>query len=179
AAEIAGAGAVMSEFPPGTGPEPGNFPRRNRIICGLSIGTIVVESDVDGGAMITAMMALDQDREVFAVPGTVHSRKSRGCHALIRDGKARLVERIDDVLAEIAQCLPAAGNRRPRGGDPASALLPPERVIYDLLGGEPVQVDDLAARSNVAIPDLLVRLLALEMKNLVRQLPGKYFMRQP
>ncbi len=179
AAEIASSGAVVTEYPPGTGPEQGNFPRRNRIISGLSLGTIVVESDDDGGAMITASMALDQDREVFAVPGTVHSRKSRGCHALIREGKARLAERIDDVLAEIAGGLPGRGMRRSpaRGGSPP-ALPPAERAIHDLLGGEPVHVDDLAGRSALPIPDLLVILLTLEMKNLVRQLPGKYFIRR-
>ncbi len=186
AGDIAASGAVFSEYPPGAGPEPGNFPRRNRIISGLSLGTLVVESDDDGGAMITASMALDQDREVFAVPGTVHSRKSRGCHALIRDGKAKLVERVDDVLCEIVGGLP--GGTPPQGATTPSsamarsreprALPPPERAVYNLLGGEPVHVDELAGRSSLAIPDLLVTLLSLEMKNLVRQLPGKYFIRQ-
>jgi DNA processing protein len=179
AARIAAGGAVLSEFPPGTGPEPGNFPRRNRIISGISLGTVVVESDVDGGAMITASMALDQDREVFAVPGPAHSRRSRGCHALIRDGRAKLVAAVPEILSEISQGIP--GGCPARGSSPSlPAPLPPEeRTVYDLVGADPVHVDGLAAGSGLAVPDLLVRLLSLEMKGLVRQLPGKYFLRPP
>jgi DNA processing protein len=176
---IAASGAVVSEYPPETPPDPANFPRRNRIISGLSRGTIVVESDTDGGAMITAFLALDQNREVFAVPGTVHSRKSRGCHALIRDGKAKLVERIDDVVGEIAEGLATPPTGRARATDRERANPGPERRICDELGGEPVHIDLLSGRTDLAIPDLLVHLLALEMKNIVRQLPGKYFVRVP
>ncbi len=175
---IGARGLLASEFPPGTGPDPSNFPRRNRIISGLSLGTIVVESDTDGGAMITAYLALDQDREVFAVPGTVHSRTSRGCHALIREGKAKLVECVDDVIAEIGQWLPRPQTVPARPAGPRIPLSPVQCRIADLLGGAPVHIDDLASGSGLPVPDLLVSLLELEMHNLVRQLPGKYFIRQ-
>lgn len=175
---IAAAGAVVSEHPPGTGPEPGNFPRRNRIISGLTAGTLIVESDTDGGAMITAYLALDQDREVFAVPGNIHSRGSRGCHALIQEGKAKLAAGVDDVLSELgSEFVPRPGRRAPRGSQ-GVALTERERTVAAMIGGEPIHLDDLAGRSELPVPDLLVALLSLEMADVVRQLPGKYFIRR-
>jgi DNA processing protein len=191
AEDIAATGAIVSEYPPGTGPEPANFPRRNRIISGLSLGTLVVESDTDGGAMITAYLALDQDREVFAVPGSILSSRSRGCHALIRDGKARLASTVDDVISELGPELgPAAGTRGAQVGAPGdpvaggrrrptltgpATLSEREKAVAGLLGAEPLHIDDLAGASDLPVPDLLVTLLTLEMHDVVRQLPGKYF----
>jgi DNA processing protein len=191
AEEIAATGAIVSEYPPGTGPEPANFPRRNRIISGLSLGTLVVESDTDGGAMITAYLSLDQDREVFAVPGSILSSRSRGCHALIRDGKARLASTVGDMLSELGPELGreagrrgasvgvpgdpgAPGRPRSAGAGPAT-LTDREKAVAGLLGAEPLHIDDLAGASDLPVPDLLVTLLMLEMRNVVRQLPGKYF----
>ena len=172
-------GAVLSEYEMGAKPDAVNFPRRNRIISGISLGTIVIETDVDGGAMITANMALDQNREVFAVPGTITSKKSRGCHALIREGKAKLVESMDDILAELScklkpllKNVPSAIPRQPVEG-----LTLFERTVCDALSDEPVHVDVIAERCRMAISDLLVYLLALEFKGVVRQLPGKMFLR--
>lgn len=178
ASDIASSGAVVTEYPPGTGPDPGNFPRRNRIISGLSIGTIVAESDVDGGAMITASIAFDQNREIFAVPGSIHSGRSRGCHALIREGKAHLAGDANDVLAEIGGASVSAGVRETPRPDAAGGLKGLEASVAGLVGAEPVHLDDIAGLSNHSVPDLLVTLLSLEMKNVVRQLPGKYFVRR-
>jgi DNA processing protein len=177
-AEIAESGAVVSEYRPGTGPEPGNFPRRNRIISGLSLGTLVAESDTDGGAMITAYLALDQNRDVFAVPGNIHSGRSRGCHALIREGKAQLVTTAADVLDEIGEPAAPAGVRENPTGDAVAGLNGVESSVAGLVGAEPVHLDDIAGLSILTVPDLLVTLLSLEMKNVVRQLPGKYFIRR-
>jgi DNA processing protein len=177
AASISSSGALLSEFEPGTTPEPGNFPRRNRVISGLSLGTVLIESDINGGAMITAHTALEQNREVFAVPGKAGSPTSRGCHALIREGKAKLVETLDDIVSEIlAQC--PSGFRpatRPPGITPT--LNPRERHLHGLLGADPIHIDVLAARSGLPVQHLVVDLLSLEMKGLARQHPGKYFTR--
>lgn len=117
-------GAVMSEYEMGAKPDAANFPRRNRIISGLSLGTVVVETNLNGGAMITANMALDQNREVFAVPGDVTSKQSRGCHALIKEGRAKLVETVDDVIAELSTCLrPLVHPSHPEKEDPTDLTL--------------------------------------------------------
>ncbi len=175
--EVAASGAVISEFEPGTGPEPANFPRRNRLISGLSLGTIVVESDINGGAMITAHLALDQNREVFAVPGKAGSPTNRGCNALIREGRAKLVENIDDVLAEIRPRLPAGFTVPEVPARSFPDLNPREKHLFSLLGSDPMHVDSLAESSGLPVQYLIVDLLGLELKGLVRQLPGKYFLR--
>jgi DNA processing protein len=171
-------GAVLSEFEMGAKPDAVNFPRRNRIISGLSLGVVIIETDVTGGAMITANTALDQNREVFAVPGTITSKQSRGCHALIKSGRAKLVETLDDVLEEII-----TRNRRTSGGRGERDSLKPqnlnlfERTIYDSLGAQPVQIDVIAECVGMPTADVLVHLLGLEFKNCVKQLPGKMFIR--
>jgi DNA processing protein len=173
---ISECGAVVSECPMSAKPEAANFPRRNRLISGLSLGTIVVESDTGGGAMITAQLALDQDREVFAVPGPIFSKRSRGCNMLIREGKAKLVETLDEVVCELSNKLPMA---RPAGG--RNRMLPQmsvfEQSIYDILSEEPDHIDALAERSRQSASDTLVNLLSLECKGLVKQLPGKMFIK--
>jgi len=175
-ATIAKQGAVVSEFPLGTRPDACNFPRRNRIISGLSLGTVVVESAEDGGAMITASSALDQNREVFAVPGSIFEKKSAGTHKLIREGRATLVHGIDDLLVELQHPLRPIipGSFKPA---PPPELSLFETTVYDQLTPVPAHVDDLAEQSGMSTPDVLVTLLTLEFKGLVRQLPGKLFLR--
>ncbi len=176
-ARIAAGGAVVTECAMGAKPDAVNFPRRNRIISGLSLGTIVIETDETGGAMITASIALEQNREVFAVPGPVTSRQSRGCHALIRDGRAKLTGSIDDVLSEFSHRLPLPPRQGPRVRKPAADVTLFEEQILRALGEEPVHVDLLAEKSRSSISETLVGLLTLECKGLVKQLPGKRFVR--
>jgi DNA processing protein len=171
-------GAVMSEYALGTKPDAGNFPRRNRIISGLSLGTLVVETDVDGGAMITANTALDQNREVFAIPGNISSKKSRGCHTLIKEGRAKLVESVEDMIQELEQKLkPILQKTHNLPPKPAIELTLFEKKIYDVLSENPIHIDVLSEQANVTTSDALVNLLSLEFKGLVKQLPGKMFMK--
>ena len=175
---IAGRGLVLSEYAMGSKPDAVNFPRRNRIISGLSLGTVVVETGLNGGAMITANLALDQNREVFAVPGGPRNKRSRGCNALIREGRAKLVESVDDVVAELVSKLPSGlirGAARGRTTEPGLTFF--EKRIYDFLSADPVHIDALAGRSRLATSDVLVNLLSLEFKGLVKQFPGKLFVK--
>jgi DNA processing protein len=173
---IAVQGAVVSEFPMGTKPDAMNFPRRNRIVSGLSLGTIVVESAEDGGAMITASTALDQNREVFAVPGSILEKRTAGPHKLIREGRAKLVQNVDDMLEELG---PQMRHLLKRGRAPEISIEMTlfEKKIYDVLKNEPIHIDTLAELAETSTADTLVNLLSLEFKNLVRQLPGKMFIR--
>ncbi|HEX9006493.1 MAG TPA: DNA-processing protein DprA, partial [Bacteroidota bacterium] len=180
AARIAACGAVVSEYPMGTKPDAGNFPRRNRIISGITLGTVVVETAVDGGAMITARTALDQNREVFAYPAAVREGTAAGTNRLIREGKALLVESVDDVLAEFGSRLggPAVRSRpaAPEAARPALTLF--EQGVLDAVpGDEPAHINALAGVLQMPVAELLAHLLALECKGLVRQLAGKYFLR--
>jgi DNA processing protein len=167
-------GAVVSEFPPGTPPDGENFPSRNRIISGLSLGTVVVEATEKSGSLITAEHALEQGREVFAVPGPVGAR-SRGPHQLIRQG-ATLVESADDVLREIHPHMSADPRHISRSASP-----PPldgiEQRVFTSLEDAPVHVDDLMLRTGLAAARVLEVLLSLELRGLVQQLPGKRFSR--
>jgi DNA processing protein len=169
-------GVVVSEFPMGAKPDAPNFPRRNRIISGLTLGTIIVESAEDGGAMITASTALDQNREVFAIPGTITERRSAGPHQLIKEGRAKLVTNIRDVLEELQplRALLRAEERKPTVHTELSLF---EQKIFDVLRTEPIHIDMIAELANVSPTDALVNLLALEFKGMVRQLPGKFFTR--
>jgi DNA processing protein len=171
-------GAVISEYEMGAQPDAANFPKRNRLISGLSLGTLVIETDVNGGAMITANMALDQNREVFAVPGNIGAKRSRGCNLLIREGKAKLVESVDDILAELGAALPDLFRKTPmRGVQPAPELTLFEQNIFEQLSMAPLHIDDVAERTGCSASDALVNLLSLEFKGLIRQLPGKLFVR--
>lgn len=173
AEEIAASGAVLSESPPQSPPLPGAFPQRNRVISGLSLGVIVVEAPLKSGALITARLASEQGREVFAVPGPADSRASRGCHRLIRDG-AKLVESAEDVLEELGP-LPrpspdAAGASVRR---PAELLLNDlERSVLAAIGDEPTPVDDVIARAAMAAHQVLATLSILEVRRLVRRCGG-------
>jgi DNA processing protein len=162
----------------GAQPDAANFPKRNRLISGLSLGTLVIETDVNGGAMITANMALDQNREVFAVPGNIGAKRSRGCNLLIRDGKAKLVESVDDILVELGAALPPSFRAAAAKGAPAQPDLTLfEQNIYEKLSTVPLHIDDIAERTGCSASDALVNLLSLEFKGVIRQLPGKLFVR--
>jgi DNA processing protein len=172
---IAEHGVVVSEFFMGTKPDAPNFPRRNRIISGLSVGTVVVESAEDGGAMITASTALDQDREVFAIPGNITEKRSAGPNKLIRDGRAKLITGVEDIFAELQIQLSLPLNMEPSRS--ALDLSSTEQRIFNLLVSEPQHIDLLAEQANAATSDVLVTLLSLEFKGIIRQLPGKFFMK--
>ena len=167
---IAQQGLILSEYPLGTQPRPENFPRRNRIISGLSQGTLVVEAALESGSLITARQALDQGREVFAIPGSIHSPQSKGCHALIRQG-AKLVEAAQDVLEELHAPGPTA--QLALTLDRTS----PETGLLSHLGHDPVNLDTLQARTGLDTPHLQAELLDLELAGQVERLPGGLFQR--
>jgi DNA processing protein len=162
-------GAVVSEFLMGTKPDAENFPTRNRIISGLSLGTVIVEATEKSGSLITAQTALEQNREVFAVPGPINAR-SRGTHQLIRDG-AKLTERVEDILEEIA---PRLLHARPKAGPPVE-VDPREAQVLEGLGEETRHIDEVIERCGLPPAQVLDALLTLELKGLVQQLPGKYY----
>jgi len=173
AERIAQSGAVVSEFPMTAVPDPWNFPRRNRIISGLSRGVIVVEAAAASGSLITAKWAEEQNRSVFAVPGRVDSPTSAGCHALIRDG-ATLIESADDVIRELGSPL----TREP--DTEFVPIMPPdlsdsERKIMAMLDREPKHIDDLITATGMPAGQVSSCLVMLEIKKLVAQLPGKNF----
>jgi DNA processing protein len=167
-------GAVLSEFPMGSPPEGGHFPRRNRIISGLSLGVVVVQANEKSGSLITAGYALEQGREVFAVPGNVGTESSRGVHRLIKEG-AKLVESSEDILEEI---LPQW--ERERKGAPEVAIQRPnltgeETVLYELLSETPWHIDAIIRESRLDAGKVSSLLLNMELKGLVFQWPGKCF----
>jgi DNA processing protein len=175
AERIASCGAVISELPFGSRPDAANFPRRNRIVSGMSLATLVIETPPGGGAMITAGMALEQGREVFAVPSAVSAAARSGSNLLIKEGKAKLTETVDDILVEIAPHLLAPEKARRRKETEDLTIF--ERTLLDAFGDDPVHIDQIAALTRVAAPEALVHLLSLEFKGAVRQLPGKRFVR--
>lgn len=179
----AGQGAVLSEFGLGAKPDAVNFPRRNRIVAGMAHGTLVAEARPTGGALITAWMALEQNREVFAAPAALFSPTGEGTNQLIRKGYATLVTNVDELLAELdGQLRPAPPARAEETPEPAEAPAPtdlngPERKLYDALTTEPVHLDALCERTGLDSSNALVYLLSLEFRGLVRQLAGKQFFR--
>ncbi len=171
--EISEKGLVVSEFNLGTKPDAVNFPKRNRIISGLSLGCIVIESGVPGGAINTASYALDQNREVFAVPGNLGVKQSEGTNLLIQKGEAKLIRSAEDVLVELELKLkPVIGKNIPK---PEVELNLFEEKIIATLGNEALQIDKIAVSANLSTSDCLVHLLSLEFKGVVKQLPGKMF----
>lgn len=177
-----GQGAVLSEFGLGTKPDAVNFPRRNRIVAGLAHGTLVAEARKTGGALITAWMALEQNREVFAAPAALFSPTGEGTNQLVRKGYATLVTSVDELLEELDGQLRPAPTEAAAAPESAEAPAPPdlngpERKLYDALTPEPVHLDVLCERTGLDSSNALVYLLSLEFKGLVRQLAGKQFFR--
>jgi DNA processing protein len=163
-------GALVSEYSPGTPALPQNFPQRNRIIAGLSLGTLVVEAALQSGSLITARLASEAGREVFAIPGSIHSPHSKGCHALIKQG-AKLVESACDILEELLGTGQAAlALQASPDGDDSDPLL-------QALGHEPVTLDALLARTGQPVAELTAQLLTLELQGTVARLPGGLFQR--
>lgn len=156
-------GWLLSEYPLGTPPLAAHFPRRNRLIAGLSSATLVVEAALESGSLITARLAAEQGKDVFAIPGSIHAPQARGCHALIRQG-AKLVESAQDVLDE----LPGHTPLRTR----ASAVPDDTDPLEQALGLDPVSLDALQARTGLDTPELLARLMTLELEGRVARLPG-------
>jgi DNA processing protein len=167
--------ALVSEYAPGTPALPEHFPQRNRIIASLSLGTLVVEAAVRSGSLITARMALEAGREVFAVPGSIHATQSKGCHALIKQG-AKLVESAQDILEELGHHRdPSPNAQRVLDLHEDSGSSDP---VLHALGHDPVSLDALTARTGWAAPDLLARLLDLELEDRVARLPGGLYQRR-
>ena len=170
---ISAHGLIVSEFPLGTPPLNQNFPKRNRIIAGLSRGTLVVEAALQSGSLITARLAVEQGREVFAIPGSIHSPQARGCHALIRQG-AKLVESVGDVLEELRPGTRASVAGAATAEDPDETG---DTTLLQRLGFDPVGLDALCARTGQPAAALQAELLGLELDGRIARLPGGLFQR--
>lgn len=167
AEEISSRGALVSEFPLGTEPHAGNFPRRNRLISGLARGCLVIEAALDSGSLITARLAADQGRDVFAIPGSIHSPVSKGCHALIKQG-AKLVESAQDVLEELGVSMRAAPDAPAAGSDDG---------LLESMGFDPCDIDELCGRSGLPAEAVSAMLLKLELDGKIAGLPGGLYQR--
>ena len=173
---IAQNGLIISEYPLGTPPLAANFPKRNRIIAALAQGTLVVEAALKSGSLITAGLAAEMGKEVFAIPGSIHSTQSRGCHALIRQG-AKLVESAQDVLEDMKienTTFSIATHAHDTG---ATGINDPKNALLTALGFDPVSLDALQARTGIDTPNLQAQLMALELQGQVARLPGGLFQR--
>ncbi|MDF0751426.1 DNA-processing protein DprA [Marinobacter sp. 71-i] len=174
---IAGDGVIVSEYPPGTSAKAGHFPRRNRIISGLTRGILVVEAGLKSGSLITARLALEQGREVFAIPGSVHNPLARGCHDLIRQG-AKLVETVDDICEELGAWWSGQNAESPSGTikeTPATAGLDSREIaVLEALGYDPQSTDDLCSVTGLPADQLMQSLLLLELQGLVDAAPGGF-----
>ncbi|MFZ5948516.1 MAG: DNA-processing protein DprA [Stygiobacter sp.] len=169
--QIKSEGLIITEFEFGTKPDAQNFPRRNRIVSGLSLGTLVVETKISGGALITAAYALEQGREVFSIPGQINSKQSEGTNSLIQKGEAKLVTCVEDILNELNVFSKEAKQAISVKVD----LTLFEEKIFNLLDSTPKHIDEIARLTNLSTSECLVHLLTLEFKGLVKQLPGKMF----
>jgi DNA processing protein len=178
ALRIAECGALVTEFPPGTGPHASHFPQRNRIISGLSLGTLVVEAAIGSGSLITARLASEQGREVFAVPGSIHNPLARGCHALVRQG-AKLVDSATQILEELGPQLSAFLDEspsrlvvEPESSMTPSALDPDHQRLLSSMGYDPVSPDELVTRTGLPAYEIASMLLLLELQGHVASHPG-------
>ncbi|MFP4528165.1 MAG: DNA-processing protein DprA [Candidatus Kapaibacterium sp.] len=167
-------GAIISEYPCGTKARPGYFPQRNRIISGISMATLVVESAARGGALITANFAFDHQRELFAVPGNINAEKSEGTNKLIHKQMAHIALNPEMVLGELGL---TAAQKNGNSQQVISFTNKLDKIIYENLNLEPLHIDELADRTGLDMPEILPRLLNLEFEGLARQLPGKYYIR--
>jgi len=178
---IAENGTIISEFPLGTSPKAENFPRRNRIISGLSLGTLVVEAAVKSGSLITARMAMEQGREVFAIPGSIHNPLSRGCHQLIREG-AKLVETANDIIEELGALAGFVPQQENRYAPTEKVLATTEldkdyQQLFEFLGYDPIHIDILIDKSGLTADAVSSMLLLLELQGQVASLPGGRYVR--
>jgi len=179
--QIAENGALVSEFPLNTKPHPGNFPRRNRIISGLSLGTLIVEAAIKSGSLVTARLALEQGREVFAIPGSIHNPLARGCHRLIREG-AKLVETAADIIEELAPLLgllpeleqPATSNTKPTN---STQFDEEYQHLLSALGYDPQPIDSIIQTSGLTTEAVSSMLLRLELDGIVASAPGGRYYR--
>ena len=178
---IARHGVLISEYPLGTPPLNANFPKRNRLIAGLSNGTLVVEAALKSGSLITARLTTDQGKEVFAIPGSIHAAQSHGCHLLIKQG-AKLVESAQDILEELQWPMATGATATNAVDDTAAAAAlqtgMPADALLDALGFDPVGLDALQARCGLDTADLQAQLMGLELDGKVARLPGGLFQRQ-
>ncbi len=177
--EITENGAVISEFPIGSKPEKVNFPRRNRIISGISLGSLIIESGMKGGSLLTAEFAIDQNKEVFAIPGYINSGQSEGTNDLIKRGQAKLVTNVEDVLNELENKLKPILKKESmvKESKAIMELSCNEKIIFQAIEYEPRHIDLINETTGLPVSDCLVNLLSLEFKGLIKQLPGKNFMR--
>lgn len=181
--EICERGALISEFPPCTPPLRFHFPRRNRVISGISMGTLVVEAAVHSGSLITAKFAAEQGREVFAIPGSIHNPLARGCHQLLRQG-AKLVESTADILAELGQLAAHVRNQRGSpllecGLETAPSLDKEYKILLDALGFEPTSVDQMVTRTGLKAEEVASMLLILELDGRIESSPGALYSLAP
>jgi DNA processing protein len=176
---IAANGAVITQFPFNRPADKQSFPIRNRIVAGMTLGTVVVEANLSSGALITANFATEYRRQVFAVPGRIYSPRSKGCHDLIKKG-AKLCEGVEDILSEFEDLFPAS-NHLPSPGETgvlsALELSENEKLVYDALGHEELSTDEVIRKCGLPSSAVSVALFSLEMKRAVKQLPGKLFVR--
>lgn len=173
---ISSQGAVISEYPMGTEPNAYNFPARNRIISGMAIGVLIAEASQNSGSLITARLALDQGRDVFAVPGSVYSLKSKGANNLLRCG-ARLVESADDIMEELNFKINPCKRTEENEGEKINERSPEAQKIYELILKDSVHIDEIISNSELSMGRLSSTLLELELNGLIKQLPGKRFCR--
>lgn len=171
--QIAEQGLILSEYPPGREAHRGQFPRRNRIISGLSLGVLVIEAAIQSGSLITARCGLEQGREVFALPGSIHNPSSRGCHALIRQG-AKLVETVEHVMEELSGWLPVEQLTATVAQQESTSLPDEERNLLENLGFDPASVDELQQRAGLPMAELMAGLTQLELKGAVENISGRY-----
>jgi len=176
AAQIAERGVLISEFPLGTAPAAYNFPKRNRLISGLARGCLVIEAAAASGSLITARTAAEQGREVFAIPGSIHSPLSRGCHALIKTG-AKLVESAQDVLDELSGFRATGYASTTAKRDQGETQPEPSGGLLDCMGHDPVDIDALCSRAGLSAEQVSAELLRLELDGLVAALPGGLYQR--